>query len=259
MAKEETEQNIQTKDRIGWGVKVPIISFQDAILFTKELCNMGGFDGTLDALSQVVGNTRSSSSFTAKLSALKNFFLLGTPDKESYSLTDLGRRIGSPTSSDDEKEAMVEALMKLDTIKTIFENYKGKVLPQREYLANAIVKLGVPPLIKTQWADYFIEATNFVGLILAREGGGYQLMSSPIKYANAIPAQSQPVIEPVDTSSLPPTQRAIELTQRKIDEEAMLRVPLAGGRYVLIPKDMTTKEAIYFSAWFQSWQDLQNQ
>ena len=134
MAKESTETTTQTKDRIGWGVKVPFISFQDAINITKKLCSIGGFDGSLDALSQVLGNTRSSSSFTYKLSALKNFSLIATPDKNSYSFTDLGRRIANPDSPNDEKEAIVDALMKVEIIKTIFDNYKTKVLPQKKYL-----------------------------------------------------------------------------------------------------------------------------
>jgi hypothetical protein len=191
MAMENKQKDTQTKDRIGWGVRVPSVSFQQAIEIAKALCTVGGIDGSLDALSQVIGNTRSSSSFSSKLSALKNFSLITTIDKDSYSFTELGRKIAIPTSPSEEGNSIAESLMKVEIIKAIYDKYKGKMLPQKKYLANEIGNLGIPSSITNVWADYFVEAANYSGLLLARSDGSYQVMSSTITQTNPEQSTSQ--------------------------------------------------------------------
>ena len=38
----------------------------------------------------------------------------------------------------------------------------------------------------------------------------------------------------------------------------MMRVPLTGDRYILIPKDLKDSEADYFNKWYEMWKALMN-
>jgi hypothetical protein len=170
----------QPKDRIGYGVKIPTVSFEDAIRIIKEVARVGGMDGGFDALSTVTQNTVSSSTLLYKVYALKGFGLL-TFQGKTYSLTELGRNIVQPESAEQEGRSIVESFSNHTILNKVWDNYKGKILPQREYLANYFEKnLEIPAKLKLGWADYFIAAAMFARLLHERESGSYQVLSTPI-------------------------------------------------------------------------------
>jgi|GEM_PF-1870357 len=170
------------KERIGYGVKLPALTFGEAIEIVKTVATTGGIKGHKDALSHVTGNTPTSSTLHYKVAALKNFGLLTIQD-DSYELTALGERIAQPQSSEDVDQAIFESFLKLDILKDTWENYRGKLLPQREYLANFIEKyLGIPQSLKLGWADYFISSAKYACLLKEREAGSgsYQVLNQPL-------------------------------------------------------------------------------
>ncbi|MCH7965089.1 MAG: hypothetical protein IH852_14250 [Bacteroidetes bacterium] len=172
-----TENKNNPKSRIGYGVKIPKLSFLEVIELTKITGNKAGEEGSLDALSRITGNSRSSSSFNKKVAALKNFGVFNI-DKSGYSLTELGKQIVNPESFEKQAKAIIEAFLNLENLRKIWENYKGKRLPQIEFLANSIVNIiKIPPELKKTWAKYFIESANFAGLLDERESGSFQVLS----------------------------------------------------------------------------------
>ncbi len=167
------------KLKIGYGVKVPILSFDDAIEVVEKAGNTIGYEGALDDLSREAGNTPTSSIFTKKLAALKNFGLITVAGDKFY-LTELGQGIVNPTSPEQRANAILESLLKIDVHRAIYEKYRGKLLPERTYLANFIHKdLDIPFELKKEWADYFTEAADFTGILHKREGGSFQVMRRP--------------------------------------------------------------------------------
>ena len=181
MSGENNLKTEKTKERVGYRVKIPFISFEEAIRILKEVSKIGSMTGTFDALSEVTGNSPSSSNLNYKISALKNFGLLDVEGR-NYTISSIGEKIVQPQSPDDEYQAIQEAFSKHDILNRIWDNYKGKLLPQKEYLANYIEKShGIPSILKMEWADYFIEAAKFARLIREREQGSnsYQVLSQP--------------------------------------------------------------------------------
>jgi hypothetical protein len=88
----------------------------------------------------------------------------------------LGKRIARPESFEQQAEAIIEAFLNQENLKKIWEYYKGKRLPQEEYLANSIVNiLNIPQELKFEWAAYFISAGKYAGLLEERETG-YQVL-----------------------------------------------------------------------------------
>ncbi|MBI1804349.1 MAG: hypothetical protein HY033_04555 [Ignavibacteriae bacterium] len=172
-------QEAPSKQRSKYGTKTPYISFEECVRITKDVCKLAGFDGTIDALVKITGNSPSSSSFTDKRSAVKGFGLM-TTQGQTYSLTDIGKRVAQPESAENEAEAIFEAFCKNDTLKNVWENYKGKILPQAEYIANYFeTNLEIPTERKDDWASYFIEAAKYAGLLHERESGSYQVLLGP--------------------------------------------------------------------------------
>jgi len=194
-----TINNDKSKSRIGYGVKIPKLSFQEVIELTKITGSKAGEEGSLDTLSRITGNSRSSSSFNKKVAALKNFGVFNI-DKSGYSLTELGKQIVNPESFEQQGKAIIEAFLNQEHLRKIWENYKGKRLPQIEFLANSIVNIiKVPPELKKTWAKYFIESANFAGLLDERESGSFQVLSGYTPSFTDEEEPEQPAKEELET------------------------------------------------------------
>ncbi|MGD1044592.1 MAG: hypothetical protein ABR936_04575 [Bacteroidota bacterium] len=181
MSGQNKQKEDGSKERVGYGVKIPPISFQEAIEIIKRVASSAGFQGDFDALSRVTGNTASSSTLLYKVYALKSFGLL-TFQNKTYIITEIGQRISQPASIEEEITFVFEAFQKHEMLRKTWENYATKILPQPEYLANFFEKnFGIPQKLKLDWANYFTDAARYAGLLMDRETGGYQVLSNPSK------------------------------------------------------------------------------
>lgn len=179
MKTDSEQKNAPAKERTKYGTTPPYISFEEAIKTIKEVSNASGFDGSIDVLAKVLINSPSSSSFQKKVAALRGFGLLSISGGQ-YSITEIGRHIAHPTDPDEEKSGIFDAFCSQGFLKTTWENYKGKILPQPKYLASFFAdKLEAPANMKDLWPTYFIEAAKFAGLLHERETGSYQVLLGP--------------------------------------------------------------------------------
>jgi hypothetical protein len=181
----QEEQKTKESKRIGWGVKIPILSLEDIIEITKVTYNKAGSTNSIDALSRITSNSSSSSTFNKKVSALRNFGVFNI-DKSSYVLTDLGKRIAEPQSFEQQAEAIIETFLNQENLKKIWEHFKGKKLPQEEFIGNTVVSLlNIPTQLKNDWVQYFVEAGKYAGLLDERLPGSYQVLSGYTPEANS--------------------------------------------------------------------------
>lgn len=144
---------------------------------------------------------------------MKKFGLIAAQG-DLYSLTDLGQRIVQPQSAENEAQAIFEAFCKYEILAKVWETYKGKLLPQTEYLANHFeTNYGISAERKDLWPPYFIEAAKFAGLLHERETGSYQvLMGAPS-------GKKEPLEEPLNVKpSMEPPKAESQL-------EALVRTP----------------------------------
>ena len=180
MEKKSTKPQVEKKRfKIGYGVRVPILPFESLIDILENAGNTVGFAGSLDDLSRIAGNTPTSSVFNKKLAALKNFSLVIVAG-DGFEITELGQRIVNPTSPEQRADALLEAFLKLEIHRVIYERYKGKLLPERTFLANYINKeLDIPFELKSDWAAYFTSAASYTGILHKRDSGSYQVMARP--------------------------------------------------------------------------------
>jgi hypothetical protein len=235
MKEKNTEK--ETKQKSGYGVRPPLISFEGSINAIKDVANIGGESSSRDAFVTIFDNSTASTNFLYKLSALKKFGLI-TFDKSSYEFTDLARRIVKPDSLADEQRAIYEAFCQHETLVKIWENYKGKLLPQRDYVANWIENnLKIPAEFKSTWADYFIEAAKFAQIIIERgESGSSQVLFEPQIQQSIVneekpkdaPKEEKIVEKPVNTlTAIIESEHWGILNQRKIsgNRKAIFAIP----------------------------------
>ena len=247
MNTQPNEKGEKTKPRIGYGVKIPSVEFGDAIEIVKLIARNAGESGSLDFLASILRHSRSSSTFHKKVAVLRNFGLISA-DKVGYAITGIGRRIITPQSPEDEQLAVQEAFSKNEILDRIWGNYKGKILPQREYLANYIEKgLEIPSSLKFQWADYFIDAARVARIIVERESGSFQVLSQALPP----PTKIQPTEQPKANNSLLTEVQKPRKTAPQLDETigeirwgSLTKLRISDDRMVIvaIPDELTGQD-----------------
>ena len=84
-------------------------------------------------------------SFRLEVSSAIKFGLLDRPETGIIGITDLARRILRPQESGADLKALREAVLQAPVIQEVYQHYRGEYLPERQFIANALVdKFGIP-------------------------------------------------------------------------------------------------------------------
>jgi hypothetical protein len=119
--------------------------------------------------------TPGSSRFQTILSSSLRYGLtIGNYKSERISLTPIANAIVAPVSEEARAAALVQAALSPPTFKAAYDHFKGKKLPQGEFLVNTFVReFNVPKEDAERCADIFRANMAFVGLIRKMSGGDW--------------------------------------------------------------------------------------
>lgn len=157
--------------KVGSFKEPPYLGLREALEISQDVYSRMGGSAARDDLAQVIGNTPSSSSFAKKISALRAFGLMEESGPNNYRLTPLAYQIVAPGSRFEEARARLEVFRNINIFSKLHDQYKGKVCPEINYLANTIEReLGVPAGAKVRWAQAFLEAIESAGLQSLQSG-----------------------------------------------------------------------------------------
>ena len=151
----------------------PSLALSEAISVITRLYEDVGGDASYDTFAGVINNSPSSSTFTRKLGSLKNYGLV-TDERRHVRVSELGIAVVAPTSPHERTQALKQAFLNVDVFGTLYEKYKGKLLPQDEFLTN-VVGAFVPKEFSHTWIDRFKQSAKSAGLIRDRGDGKLQV------------------------------------------------------------------------------------
>lgn len=121
-------------------IAFPYLDLEAAVEVAKAIYNRSGL-GTceLDELAAEMKQTMSGA-FRLKTGTARIFDLTEKEGKSGIRLSELGREIVSP---DTERYARAEAFMRVPLYKSVFEKYRGHLLPPMRALEREMTALGV--------------------------------------------------------------------------------------------------------------------
>jgi len=230
--------------RLPKGTLPPFLTLGEALDLTLRVYEHGGGEASLDLLSQLAGNSTSSSTFVKKLASLRSYGL-ATEQNRIITLTDLGLAVAAPTDEEGTTSALKTALLRIDIFNRVYERHKGKLLPADEFLRNIIQgEFGIPRSVADLWVRSFKDSARTAGLLLERSDGKTQVRD----------AASTEVSRPdAPTSSAPalPEKRAtlrsdsIDVTVPFSASGQSSRFEVSGGRYAsfYVPDKITKRDA----------------
>jgi hypothetical protein len=223
----------------------PTMTLEEASTIITSFYENTGGEASVDALSSLTNNTSASSVFQRKLATLRNYGVIQEETQEQnriVSLTELGLRIAAPHDPAQKVEAQREAFLKIEVFKNAYERYKGRILPQDEFLINAFTS-SVPRELAGEWVEKFKSSAETAGLIEKRNGKlqvrESVLVPSPEKDKGKMPADTKD--EAIDQGEHVQQRREPPPPPEDVTRTP---IPLGPGRlaYIELPKGWESKD-----------------
>lgn len=150
----------------------PKIPLEQAVSVPEALQKNGGNPMSAIDLGTALGISPGSSALRTITAASSAYGLTGGSYKTVFSMKPLGQAISSPTEEGERERSLVTALMQVALFKDIYELYKGKKKPERQYLVNTLAReFKIATKSAESVADIFLENLRFVGLVKTTPGG----------------------------------------------------------------------------------------
>jgi hypothetical protein len=219
----------------------PTLSLPDAVSVITHLYENVGGDASYDTFAGLIENSPSSSTFHRKLAALKNYGLV-TDENKHVKVSSLGDVIVAPTSPDERMDALKKAFLSVEIFALLYDKYRGKLLPQDEFLTNVVTGL-VPKEFANTWIDRFKQSAKAAGLIRDRGDGklqvremaelgsfgtaseGDQFSQTPSVSPSASPSASPSPAPPDDDEDGPTTYGHVSKIKLSEDRQAVFKLP----------------------------------
>ncbi|MDP8943459.1 MAG: nucleotide-binding protein [Actinomycetota bacterium] len=160
----------------------------------------------LPALDMATALDRSpgSSGFRQVTAASNQYGLTAGSYRTNFTMQEGARRIIEPTTPDEREQALVDAALTPPLFRAVFDYYKGKKFPERQFFINALVReFDVPASQAEKFAEVFTDTMRFVGLIRETPGGEWLASSAT---PGGAPSEAPPVEdeeEAVEATLLP--------------------------------------------------------
>jgi hypothetical protein len=115
-----------------------------------------------------------------------------------------GKAIVAPTSHEERQHALLEAALRPDVFRRVYEYYRGKKLPESQFFANTLMReFNIPKEIVDRFVEVFTSNVEYLGLV--KDGSTGKWLSSemsPALDASSEKKSSLEQSEPTETSEV---------------------------------------------------------
>jgi hypothetical protein len=123
-------------------------------------------------------------------------------DGDSYSLSEIGRKILAPTNSTEDKEALVRSLMTPVLFSRFFTDYNGNPFPGEEHIGNVLeVRYGVPRE-RVEEAKTLLRENGIFAGVLRQTDSGMIVRLDPA--TSGVPSPTEFLAPPIDETGVEP-------------------------------------------------------
>lgn len=150
-----------------------------------------------------------SSDFRMLLSSsIKYGLTTGSYNSPKVELTNLGREIVEPTGEEEKNGAIFEAAFRPPLFKRIFDSYKNKRVPERQFFLNALVRdFAVAKEQASRCVSIFLENMEYLGLVRQATTGkwfGSEFNSAMARVDSSEPEATEEIEQLSETTTINP-------------------------------------------------------
>lgn len=169
----------------------PKATLETALAYPNAIVRAGGRPIDAVDMAAALEISPGSSNLRTLGSASSAYGLTGGSYKTAFSMATLGEAITSPTSPEEREAALVKAALHPELFNRLFEAYKGKKFPERQFLVSALKRnFDVAENQAEACADIFTKNMQFVGLMRETKGGPWLTSGIPTPGANSTDADA---------------------------------------------------------------------
>ncbi len=185
----ENAQEKETRERSG--TAFPYYDLMDSLAVAKALYDKGGGEASKEHLAAYLKyGSVENGAFKTRLSAAKLFGLVDTVGL-TCRVTERGKKALMPESHEQYKAELVDSFFSVPLFKALYEEYKGKDLPEGLGLKNALrIKFQIVPKRIDLAYRVFFDSAEAAGFFETRGGSRTQLIVPLIKPASKPPNES---------------------------------------------------------------------
>lgn len=233
----------KVKSRRPRGSNPPMLSLQEAIGIITRLYEDVGGEASYDTLGRILDNSQSSSTFIKKLGTLKNYGLIADENR-LVRVSEIGRGIVAPTAPSELAASKKRAFLNIEVFAFLYEKYKGKLLPQDEFLTNVVVE-AVPREFAEKWIDRFKQSAKAAGLIRERGDGKLQVQETADAATDSISQYQEESVREEQPSPHLPTRPREEPESEPVSYGHVSKIKLSEGRQAVfsLPDRLTARDA----------------
>ena len=147
-------------------IPFPYVNLEDVAALAKGMSNRGGVPLARDQLADAI-NTVENSTFSLKIAAARMFDVIVLFEGK-FSLTKIGHSLASD-DDDEAKTARRDAFWSVELYRKVYEHFRGKTLPPRAGIENALVSLGVSEKQAEKARQAFERSAQFAGYLSANK------------------------------------------------------------------------------------------
>jgi predicted nucleotide-binding protein len=149
-------------------------SLEDAVAVPQALQKNGGQPLPAIDMATAIGRSPGSSIFRTITASANAYGLIKGTYKSTFAMRDLGEAITQPKGPDEAAHALVTAALTPATFRSIFDYYKGKKFPEKQFFVNTVIReFGVDAKQAETCVDIFEKNMRYVGLIRITPGGDW--------------------------------------------------------------------------------------
>jgi len=120
------------------GTAFPYYNLADTVLVAKAIHDKGGGSASREQIAAFLGyKSVQNGAFLTRIGAGRTFGLIAEMNKQ-LRVTPLGYKIISPESPEQYREGMVESFLTVPLFKALYDEYRGRDLPEGLGLKNAL-------------------------------------------------------------------------------------------------------------------------
>lgn len=212
-----TKKKGETVARRAKGSVPPRLDLGASVELITEFYERAGGNGTPDELSAIMQNSRKSSAYQLKMTALRSFDLILT-ENERVSLSSLAESIVAPQDADHRAAALKEAFLRVDLFGNVYEKFVGKLLPQDEFLKNSFLDSGRE--LADQWMRKFKASAHAAGLLMDRGDGKLQVLGKASRLQMA--REPDDAVEVIETSA--PSARTLATPPARTEYQMLIEI-----------------------------------
>lgn len=172
----------------------PKSSLEDAVAVPQALQRNGGQPLPAIDMATAIGRSPGSSIFRTITASANAYGLIKGTYKTTFEMRELGQSITQPTRPDEAAQALVTAALTPATFRAIYDYYKGKKFPEKQFFVNTVVReFNVDPKQAEACVDVFEKNMRYVGLIRVTPGGDWLSAEATPQGGTALVGQDEVV------------------------------------------------------------------